>query len=103
MKYLVSQNWAYDVEEPYEKCSITIATEEDEKWDGYNIISGANRNGMSFDIYDTLEQAIVQAHFNPDGIEFADDIDKNEINSILDKYIWNPYHGLINKIILDSN
>ena len=96
MKFLVYQEWAYDVQEPYEKCFISRAGEDDEQYNGCNIISGANRNGMSFDIYDSLEEAIVKSGFNPKHIDF-EDIDQNLIDGILSKYIWNQKTGLILK------
>lgn len=96
MKYVVFEEWSY-VEPFYERCIIRKATKDDEEWDGWNFVSGAGRDGAKFDIYNSLEEAIVKSGYNPEHITFDQSLNKNKITKILNKYNWNQEIGLVKK------
>lgn len=98
-RYCVSIAWDYTCEESFEECSIFKAEPEYEDYDGSNMVSGGGRDGYSFDIYNSLEEAIINAHFNPEYIKFVDlSIEElNEKNKILSKYVWDKVKGLVKK------
>ena len=100
-KYAVYTDWNYDgdPEECYEHCIIAPATKEDEEGNGENCISGSGRNGITFDVYNSLEEAILGANFKPEFMEFhnftIEEIVKK--NEILSHYIWNKEVGFQKK------
>ena len=96
MRYIVVEEWSY-VEPFYERCIIRKAEKEDLDWDGFNFISGSNRDGVSINIYNGLEKAIIRSGYNPYHIQFDPDISKTQISKILNKYIWDQKIGLVKK------
>ena len=96
--YLVTIFWDYTSEEPYENCTITYPSQSDFDYDGYNVISGPGRNGITIDIYKSLEEAILKSHFNPEYINYMLDRDDTILkNEILKNYTWDENFGLIKK------
>lgn len=87
MKYGVYVEWSY-LEPQYENCSIGIVSKEQEQYDGENMIGHAGMEGYHFDIYSSLEKAIVNSGFNPEHIEFDENINRKNIDKVLNKYVW---------------
>ena len=96
MRYIVIEAWS-NVQPFYEKCTIRKANQDDTNWDGFNFISGSNRDGVSINIYNGLEKAIVRSGYNPQYIQFDLSISKAQISKILSKYTWDQKVGLIKK------
>lgn len=91
MRYCVYNEWSYPQNK--DKCIIYLAKKEDECYDGQNMYS--RLGGFDFSIYDSLEEAILNSHYNPKYIEFKDLSDKEltEKDKILEKYIWTCENG----------
>lgn len=100
-RYCVQIEWDYSlpIENIYEECYIFPSESSYEEIDGSNMISGPGRSGYEFNIYNSLEEAIVNAHFNPDYISFQNmtEIELSEKDNILSKYRWDQNRGLIKK------
>lgn len=81
----------------YEKCYIFPSSPDYEEMDGANML-GRN-DGFEFNIYNSLEEAIVNAHFNPKHILFEgmEEAENKEIERVLNIYTWNQVSGLIKK------
>lgn len=100
-KYVVYGEWHYagDESEGFENCIIHPATKESEEYNGMNVIGRGGDEGFTFDIYETLEDAIKNSGFNPESIKFENlsiqDLEMKDL--ILNKYNWNNETGLIKK------
>ncbi len=91
MRYCVYIDWYYEDS----RCIISHSTPEKENLDGDNLVGHGGNSGYSFDIYDTLEEAIIQSQYNPQMIDFSD-LSNDELlekEDILSKYIWNSETG----------
>lgn len=84
-KYYVYSTWNYhNLQEPKEYCRIGYPEEDSLEYDGYNLYG--SKDGFTFDIYDTLEEAIIKSEFNPTHIVYElDEEDKLRIFKILEK------------------
>lgn len=85
MKYCVYTFWDYP---DMDKCEIYHSTQDLEEYDGFNIAS--SHDGVTFNIYNSLEEAIINSDYNPECIKFTD-LSEEEIkekDNILSKYVW---------------
>lgn len=100
-RYCVHIEWNYTGEEEYrfERCFIFPSSTGYESMDGANMVGCKGMEGYSFDIYNSLEEAIVNAHFNPKHILFEgmEEAENKEIERVLNIYTWNQFRGLIKK------
>lgn len=98
-RYCVYIFWDYTLEEPLDVCEIFPSSVEYEQYDGNNFISGTGRDGFEFNIYNTLEEAVVQSHFNPEHIQYSDltELELLEIDNVLQRYKWDNTKGLVKK------
>ena len=55
----------------YCNCTIRYATKDDEEYNGYNMVGRGGDEGFDMFISDNLEDAIINAHFNPNAIKFT--------------------------------
>ena len=87
-KFAVCIEWNYrgSPEERFEKCTIYPATQEDEERDGDNCITGKGVDGYRFDIYSSLEDAILTEE------------ETNDKDKMLSSYTWSYEHGLQKKV-----
>lgn len=98
-KFIVSTAWNYRgaPEEQYERCSISPLPSElkDYKGDG----SMNSYSGFDCFVRDSLEEAIVTAHFNPEAIKFSglNEEELKQKDEILSRYTWSYEHGLQKK------
>lgn len=95
-KFIVICEWDYACSPAYEKCSIRPATEDDEYYDGYNFVSGPGRSGLDINIYNSLEESILKASFNPfcidyNGLNLEESIFKD---NFLKQIEWDPQIGI---------
>ena len=101
-KFAVCIEWNYrgSPEERLEKCTIYPATQEDEERDGDNCITGKGVDGYRFDIYSSLEDAILNAGFNPFHIQYEGltEEETNDKDKMLSSYTWSYEHGLQKKV-----
>lgn len=68
-----------------ELCVISYPEIDDLEQDGFNLIG--SKDGVKFDIYNTLEDAIVYSYFNPEAIKYIlDPEDVAKIPAIIEKY-----------------
>lgn len=69
-KFVVYLEWDY--RSPItEECIIYPLTKQfPMEYDGYNVVSGAGRDGIKIDIYDDLETAIINSGYKPQYIIF---------------------------------
>lgn len=67
-KFFVTIEWDYTIQ--LESCIIQPYLPEFEPYDGYNVVGGCGRDGISCQAYDDLATAIVNANFNPKHIKF---------------------------------
>ncbi len=98
-RYFVNVMWGCSLDGPYEKCDIGYANQEDEEHDGFNFVGKGGNEGQDFFIVDSLEDAIVNSHFNPYSIKF-NELNEEDIilkDEILQKYEWDTYYGLVKK------
>lgn len=100
-KFAVYIEWNYcgAPEERYENCIIAPATPEDEEHAGENYISRCGAEGMDFDVYDSLHEAILAASYNPFAATY-EGLTEDEIktkNELLAKYTWSPEVELLEK------
>lgn len=94
-RFCVLVVWNYRPSQIVERCTIFPALPEHEADDGIGYASSSG-DGMDFRIFDSLEEAIVQSHFDPFAINFknlskADSALKDEI---LSRCSWTPKGGL---------
>ena len=99
-KYFTYIEYGYHSEDNgyYCNCIIRYATPGDEEYDGYNMVGRGGNEGFNMFISNNLEDAIVNAHFNPDAIQF--ELTENNMllkDEILSKYVWDKEKGLIRK------
>ncbi len=89
MEYCVETDWINEDNNIYDHCYIYPNPENDlyRDFDGFNIQDRCS--GYTFDIYSSLEEAIVYSSYNPIYIEFLDfnPEQQEEKDSILEKYI----------------
>jgi hypothetical protein len=98
--YGVFVEWYYGApEESYEHCIISVVDESVLQQDGSNMIGHAGNEGYHFDVYDRLDEAIINANFNPTNIKFEKFSDEllKEAQTIISKYDWDYEKGLIYK------
>ena len=82
----------------YCNCIVRYATPDDEEYDGYNMVGRGGDEGFDMFISDSLEDAIINSHFNPDAIQFElNDDDMKLKDQILSKYRWDREKGLVKK------
>lgn len=95
-KYAVYIEWGYrpDTSEPFERCCIYHPDDDALSYDGYNMVGEHGNAGFDFNIYDTLEDAMVNSGFNPNHIDFQD-IDKKDITDVLSHYMWLANEGYV--------
>lgn len=88
-KYAVYVEWNYapTKEDSFERCCIYHPNDEALQYDGDNMIGHHGNEGFNFDVYDTLEDAMINSGFNPIHIDFQD-IDAKEITDVLSHYMW---------------
>ena len=80
----------------YCNCTIRYATKDDEEYDGYNMVGRGGDEGFDMFISNNLEDAIINAHFNPQMIEFdLSDEDIKLKDQILTQYVWDKEKGLV--------
>ena len=98
-KYITYAEYGYHPEEGhYCNCTIRYATPDDEEYDGYNMVGRGGDEGFDMFISNTLEDAIINSHFNPDAIQFKLTQDDMKLkDEILSKYVWDREKGLIEK------
>lgn len=96
-KYFTYTEYGCHQEEDYYcNCIIRYATKDDEEYDGYNIVGRGGDEGFDMFISDNLEGAIINAHFNPEFIQFKlTQEDMKLKDKILSKYVWDKEKGLI--------
>ena len=101
-RYCVYIEWNYrgNEEDRFERCFIYPSNPDYEEMNGANMVGGSGYDGYEFNIYDSLEEAIVNAKFNPKYISYSSMKDKElrEKDIILDKYEWNQTKGLVKKV-----
>lgn len=98
MKYSTYVAWGVAAVDKaaYDVCVIRPVTSvEQEEGDGFNYVSRCGSEGASYDVYDSLERAIVQSQYNPTKIQFkgftADQLQEKE--EILNNYFWDNENG----------
>lgn len=94
---LVEWNYCGTPEQCFERCVICPASKEDEENNGTSFIGRAGSNGMNFEIYNSLHEAIIKARFNPFAIRFSG-LTSKEIemkDELLSRCRWSPQRGLI--------
>ena len=96
-KYFTYTEYGCHPEEGYYcNCIVRYATSEDEEYDGFNMVGRGGNEGFDMFISNSLEDAIVNAHFNPDAIQFElTNGDMKLKDSILSKYMWDREKGLV--------
>ena len=96
-KYFTYTEYGYHSEEGYYcNCIVRYATPDDEEYDGYNMVGRGGNEGFDMFISNSLEDSIVNAHFNPDAIQFELTNDDMKLkDSILSKYRWDREKGLV--------
>lgn len=96
-KYFTYTEYGCHPEEGYYcNCIVRYATPDDEEYDGYNVVGRGGNEGFDMFISNTLEDAIVNAHFNPDAIQFELTNDDMKLkDKILSKYRWDKEKGLV--------
>lgn len=70
MKYSVFIEWGLDSNGPYENCFIAPSDESEDFQDGENYVSKGGSEGMKFNIYDSLDEAVEKSGFIPTAITF---------------------------------
>ena len=96
-RYFVGTRWGCSMDGPYESCSISYATKEDEEVDGWNFVCRGGNEGEDYFIANLLEEALVNSHFNPYFIKFYE-LDEEDLalkDEILKAYKWDKVKGLI--------
>ena len=98
-KYFTYTEYGYHPEEGYYcNCIVRYAMPGDEEYDDYNMVGRGGNEGFDMFISNNLEDAIVNAHFNPDAIQFELTNDDMKLkDSILSKYRWDKEKGLVKK------
>lgn len=79
MRYFVLKEWCNiqtETEVPFNTCVIGRATNSDDLYDGYNCESATG--GYTFDIYNSIKEAILNAKYDLKAIRF-DDFTKEEL------------------------
>lgn len=96
-KYFTYTEYGCHSEEGYYcNCIVRYATPDDEEYDGFNMVGRGGDEGFDMFISNSLEDAIVNAHFNPDAIQFELTNDDMKLkDSILSKYRWDREKGLV--------
>lgn len=100
-KYAVYCEWDYCPNawsDTIDKCEIYHPTKEALEQIPFDCVGHSGNNGMSFKVYDTLEEAILESGYNPDAIIFTlfeDEV--NLKNDILSKYEWSHDNGYVLK------
>lgn len=64
--FAVLHEWNYHCDEPFDNTSVFHPVDEDVEKDGDNMITGEGRDGFSFDIYSSLEEAIFKSGYLPE-------------------------------------
>lgn len=102
-KYAVYVEWNYAPAEKdsFERCCIYHPEEDVLEFDGDNMVCGSGNSGFNFDVYDTLEDAIIKSGFNATYIDFQD-IDAKEITDVLSHYMWLEDVGYV-KVPIEIN
>ena len=96
-RYLIGTTWGCSMDGPYENCSIGYVTKENEKYVDFGFVGRGGDEGADFFIANSLEEAIVSAHFNPYFIRFYE-LDEEDLalkDKILKNYKWDNVQGLI--------
>lgn len=100
-RFSVAIMWSYrgKTKEHYERCCISPATIANEDHDGDNCVSERGVAGYEFFIHNSLEEAILNAGFNPFKIQF-DGLTEEETkkkDDLLSQYTWSPENGMQKK------
>ena len=103
-KYFTYTEYGCHPEEGYYcNCVVRYAMPGDEEYDGYNMVGRGGDEGFDMFISNNLEDAIINAHFNPEFIQFELTQDDMKLkDEILSKYAWDREKGLV-KIKIDIN
>lgn len=96
-KYFTYTEYGCHPEEGYYcNCIIRCATPDDEEYDGYNVVGRGGDEGFDMFISNSLEDAIINAYFNPEFIQFdLNDEDMKLKDQILTQYMWDKEKGLV--------
>lgn len=104
MKYSTYLSWGVEGADnaDYDICVIRpVVSPEQEEADGFNYVSRCGSEGASYDVYDSLEKAIIQSHYNPAKIQFKNFTAEQlgEKDRILSNYFWDNENGYRKKVI----